>query len=259
MAETRVVWRGKRLNTRTVAMLTELEKRLGHQLVLSQGSYNTGGVIASAGTHDGGGAVDIHIDGIATTERKRIVLYARQLGFFASLRNPDQGKWPWHIHMIAAGDPELSRGAAFQIAEYRRGHNGLANRGSDDGPAGYRMMTWELYLKTKAANAAKATGATTPPRDVSISLGAMVYARTHNAMSGVWGFDRAQVFAWAVHPKVAVITRTEFNAYYTGGLTAADFIDLTRRIQHKFGFVVDGNFGPQTAGAMKRSGYKFTA
>jgi len=255
MAETRTIWRGKRLNQRTVAMLIELERRLGFTLTLSQGSYNKGGVTASAGTHDGGGAVDIHIDGMSDSRRRQVVLYARQIGFCAWLRNPNQGSWPWHIHMIAAGDRDLSSGAAFQVREYQRAHNGLANRGPDDGPSGYRMMTWELYLKNKAAAAAKAT---TPARDITISLGAMTYARTHDAMSGVWGYDRAQVFAWAVHPKIAVISRVQFDAYYKGGLTAAKFIDLTKRIQRRYRFAVDGIFGPQTAEAMKRSGYKFT-
>jgi hypothetical protein len=254
------VWRGKRLNKRMVAMITEAEKLAKMTFTISQGSYNKGGVAASAGTHDGGGAVDVSAASLNGAQRAAVVLAMRKIGFAAWLRDPTQGNWPWHIHCEAIGDDDLSAGAAFQVAEYKRGRNGLANRGKDDGPAGYRGMTWELYLKNKAKPApAGQTSAGTGKKDITISLGALAYARHHDAMNGIWGYDRAQVFAWAQHPKIAAITRAQFDAYYKGGLTAAKFIDMTKKVQRKFGLTQDGVFGPVTAAVMKRSGYTIIA
>src|SRR5436305_6822542 len=57
-AGSQVTYHGVTLNTRTKAMLVAAEGLLGYQVGLAQGSYNPGGVDASAGTHDGGGATD---------------------------------------------------------------------------------------------------------------------------------------------------------------------------------------------------------
>lgn len=257
MAEVRVIWRGKRLNKRTVAMLMELERRVKFTLVFSQGSYNKGGVAASAGTHDGGGAVDVDVSHLTTSQRRLVVLNARQIGFAAWLRNPNQGKWPWHIHMIAIGDDDLSRGAVFQVSEYRRGHNGLANRGRDDGPSGYRTVTWDTYLRAKAAAGAVAKRPPAAP-NLTISLAAMTYARTHDVLTNAGSRDRATVLAWAAHPKVAAITRAEVLPP-KGRVWHVHFQAMTKKIQQKFGLVVDGWFGPKTAAVMRRYGYTIVA
>jgi hypothetical protein len=149
MSEVRCVFRGKRMNQRMVAMLTEAEKILKTTLVFTQGSYNQG-VAASAGTHDGGGAVDVRAIDLSVPQRAAVVRALRKVGFAAWLRTPTQGKWPYHIHAIAIGDQDLSPAAAFQVAEYHRKRNGLANRGNDDGPPGYYGVTWELYQKSRA-------------------------------------------------------------------------------------------------------------
>jgi hypothetical protein len=67
---------GHTLNNRTVAMLTDVESRLGYDLTVLQGSYNAGGVSQSAGTHDGGGAVDL-----APYDWKNKVAALRRVGF----------------------------------------------------------------------------------------------------------------------------------------------------------------------------------
>ena len=53
------------VNTRTRSMLAEAKRLLGRDLMLSQGSYNPGGDPTSAGTHDGGGVVDISVEGMS--------------------------------------------------------------------------------------------------------------------------------------------------------------------------------------------------
>lgn len=255
MPETRVVWRGEQLNQRTVAMVQAAEKLAKLQFTIMQGSYNKGGVTASAGTHDGGGAVDVAAAALTAAQRKAVVLALRQVGFAAWLRTPAQGKWPYHVHAIAAGDKDLSRGAAHQIAEYRRLKNGLANRGKDDGPPGYYGMTWEIYLKYHPA----APGAKPPPvPNTTISLGAMEYARKHDSMSGVWGADRAQVLAWAAHPKIAAISRAETRPP-AGVPWHLHFQQMTKKIQQRFKLPVTGVFNAATAAVMKKYGYTIIA
>ena len=146
-----ITYRGVRLNQRTIDMIEAAEKILGFKLRLTQGSYNAGGVSASAGTHDGGGAVDIALKDAKTgalfpeVRRDRIRAATRQVGFASWIRDPSQSDWPWHCHAIAIGDPDLSRGARDQVADYRNNRNGLASNGRDDGPRTWVGATWEAY------------------------------------------------------------------------------------------------------------------
>ncbi|SCL21480.1 hypothetical protein GA0074692_1186 [Micromonospora pallida] len=139
--------RGVQVNTRTRAMLFEAERLLGWQLSITQGSYNTS-VGASAGTHDGGGALDLSVSGLSSTTRTTVLRQLRTVGFAAWLRTPDQGDWGYHIHAIALSDTDQSTGARNQAGDYYLGLNGLANRGADDGPAVSPKRTWEEYQRT---------------------------------------------------------------------------------------------------------------
>ena len=138
---------GRTVNQRTHDMLVEAKSVLGYDIVLSQGSYNAGGVDASAGTHDGGGAADISVSALSTTQRWETVKALRTVGFAAWLRSPDQGPWPYHIHAIAIGDTDLSIGARDQVADYYIGKNGLASHAADNTPDAYRspFTWWEKY------------------------------------------------------------------------------------------------------------------
>jgi peptidoglycan hydrolase-like protein with peptidoglycan-binding domain len=136
------------INTRTQKMLTAARKLLnGRKLVLEQGSYNPGGDPTSAGTHDGGGVVDISVKGMNAATRVKVVRALRTVGFAAWVRNPKQGDWPWHIHATALSDPDLSAQAQHQVGDYYLGKNGLANRGKDDGPKVTPIRTWEEYKR----------------------------------------------------------------------------------------------------------------
>jgi len=138
---------GYTVDARTQAMLTAAEHLLGYKLTLAQGSYNPGGDPTSAGTHDGGGVVDINVDGMTAAKRTAVARALRQVGFAAWVRDPSQGDWPWHIHAAAINDTDLSSPAQHQIGDYYLGMNGLANRGPDDGPQ-VPIHTWEQYQRT---------------------------------------------------------------------------------------------------------------
>lgn len=143
----RALVNGEQLNARTLAMLDHAQAlyREGGGIItfrsaVMQGSYNPGGVSASFGTHDGGGAVDLSVRDpldrrILTAEIEPLLRALRFAGFAAWLRDTDSlypGS-PIHIHAIAIGDAELSEAARGQIDGtfgYLRGYDGLPR---DDG------------------------------------------------------------------------------------------------------------------------------
>jgi len=130
------------LNLRTLAMLDQAQAiysaeggSVRFRDALVQGSYNQGGVTASFGTHDGGGAVDISVRSrldfsLLVNEIAPMLRALRSAGFAAWLRRTDElypGS-PIHIHAIAIGDADLSEAASAQIDGeygYFRGYNGL--------------------------------------------------------------------------------------------------------------------------------------
>ncbi|GAA2729880.1 peptidoglycan-binding protein [Actinocorallia aurantiaca] len=137
---------GVLVNTRTRSMLTEAKRLFGGKLVLDQGSYNPGGDPTSAGTHDGGGALDISVKGMNAASRTAAVRALRKVGFAAWVRSPKQGDWPWHIHAVAISDTSLAGQAQNQVGDYYLGLNGLSGRGRDDGPK-VTIRTWEEYQR----------------------------------------------------------------------------------------------------------------
>ncbi len=138
---------GAVVNARTRDMLAEAERLLGRKLVLDQGSYNPGGDPTSAGTHDGGGVVDVSVQGMSAATRTSVARALRRVGFAAWVRSPQQGDWPWHIHAAAISDTDLSAQAQHQTGDYYLGLNGLANRGPDDGPQ-VTIRTWEEHRRS---------------------------------------------------------------------------------------------------------------
>lgn len=143
---------GKRVNTRTKKMLQAADNLLTRwNFSLTQGSYNPGGVSASAGTHDGGGVVDVSVAGLSAAQRWQEVKALRTVGFAAWLRTPAQG-FSYHIHAVAIGDPDVwqrdgGHVARDQVCDYWRGRNGLASHAADNTPSSYRMpfTWWERY------------------------------------------------------------------------------------------------------------------
>ena len=137
---------GVLVDARTEAMLTAAEHALGRTLALDQGSYNPGGDPTSAGTHDGGGVVDVSVKGMTAAERVTVAKALRQVGFAAWVRTPSQGDWPYHIHAVAISDTDLSSPAQHQVGDYYLGLDGLADRAPDDGPE-VTIRTWEEFQR----------------------------------------------------------------------------------------------------------------
>lgn len=121
---------GKTVDRITHEALKEAERRLGYELTITQGSYRGGsGDPDSAGTHDGGGVVDL-----TAFEALRKVKVLREVGFFAYRRLPSEGDWPEHVHAGLIGNKKLSPSAKRQETAYFNGRNGMANNGRDPHP-----------------------------------------------------------------------------------------------------------------------------
>lgn len=122
----RVQFRGVTLNRRTVAAFRYAEKKAGlaGKVILAQGSYNKG-VSASAGTHDGGGALDCSVRNLTEEERKRLVIALKSSGFAAWYRPAIAGLWGAHIHALCIGDKEMALGAVAQVRSFDRHRDGL--------------------------------------------------------------------------------------------------------------------------------------
>lgn len=122
-----IEWRGHKFDRMTIAAIEAAEHLLGSELDVAQGSYNTGGVGASAGTHDGGGAVDFE----PGTLPKRTVRVLRSVGFAAWERQPIPGVWGHHIHAVLIGNDKLAPVAARQVTAYENGRDGLKDNAPD--------------------------------------------------------------------------------------------------------------------------------
>lgn len=142
----RVTFRGVTINKRTRDMLLWAEQDCGIRLTLAQGSYNRGGVAASAGTHDGGGVVDIAGWGVSKKDRRKILRSLKRAGFAAWFRSRSQGFDP-HFHACAFGDKDMAGGARAQLASFDRGRDGLAYDRPDPNPwRPRRKRRWNYRL-----------------------------------------------------------------------------------------------------------------
>jgi hypothetical protein len=147
-------WRGAYLDDRMAEQMDEVVRLCGPDVNIrpTQGSYS-GGVAASGGTHDGGGAIDLagQDAGMTQMDRETIRNAGRSVGLAMWIRDPSQSDWPWHIHGISVQEGGkwdqgcLSSGAHGQVVDYYEGRNGLASGAADDGPRDYVGVTWETY------------------------------------------------------------------------------------------------------------------
>jgi hypothetical protein len=249
-----VVFEGARLDARSQEMIVEARRISGLTLRITQGGYNKGGVSASAGTHDGGGALDISVRDMSATEIDLAVRRLRQVGFAAWHRLPSQGPWVAHIHCIAVGCPSLSAGAKAQVTAYKNGRNGLANNRADDGDQLYVKNTWESYKASLATE-----------HGTRIGLGDLAYAAKggyfHSGQKTAEDSARAAV-RWMNRQEVVSDKDLRVWERFISEAKAADtkaawalagrqYAGMVRRYQVRFGLYADGVIGPQTKAHMR--------
>jgi len=135
----RIEINGYQLNQRTFKMLKTAQRLYGGDIditsdAITQGSYSNA-VVASFGTHAGGGVVDLSVMAPGTytilyEDIDPLINALRSAGFAAWYRDLDElyDGSPAHIHAVAIGDQELSIAAREQLAGpfgYFWGYNGL--------------------------------------------------------------------------------------------------------------------------------------
>jgi hypothetical protein len=160
----RVKFRGFTFDKRTADMLKEAEKLSKTTFRITQGSYSRGRL--SAGTHSGGGAVDISPRGMSRAQIERVVKALRTVGFAAWYRTTNEGPWANHIHGVAIGCKDSAPVAKRQVISYKNGKSGLrSNRKDRHAYMRVPFRTWEQYLKTKKPVRGKSwTTASAPAR-----------------------------------------------------------------------------------------------
>jgi len=142
---------GKTVNERTADMLALWQFKILTDFYVIQGSYNNG-VDQSAGTHDGGGAVDISEYGWSDSFTRWAVKQGRLCGFAAWHRPTLPGVWTEHTHAVAIGDPELAPSARAQVTEYYNGGDGLVGTTPDPGPKVKPIPVWPHVPRDQKVN-----------------------------------------------------------------------------------------------------------
>lgn len=150
----RKYYRGSTLDNRTISAFEWAEKHYIKQnpkrrvkWVISQGSYNTT-VAASAGTHDGGGAVDLSTTGMSQRQIEGAVFWLRKAGFAAWYRAPLPGVWGPHIHAVLIGHRTAAWLAKQQWSDYKNRLDGLAGRRPDNSWHPNKPIRWS-HLRNK--------------------------------------------------------------------------------------------------------------
>lgn len=143
----KVKFRGAIFDRRMACALRVLEEKLGYELTVLQGCYSDD-VTASAGTHSGGGAVDL-----TAYDWRRKVKLGREVGIALYRRPTIPGLWNEHVHGTLLGDPECSDAAKAQNQEYKAGGDGLVGDAPDPHPAlrpdPIEVFDYRLYWRDK--------------------------------------------------------------------------------------------------------------
>lgn len=149
---TRVTFRGHTLDRRTRSAFLLMERRYRRagrhwpKLRIGQGSYASGSL--SAGTHSGGGAVDVMFAGLNPAQRAEVVRQGRRAGFAMWARTgPGWGANGSndHAHGVLLGHRTASPQAKAQMAAYRNGRDGLAGNLADHSWRPKRPRRFSFY------------------------------------------------------------------------------------------------------------------
>lgn len=164
---TGIYWRGTRVSSDMLDPLDELALRAGDDIYVKPiagfGSYSDNS--NSAGMDAGGGHLDLDLVGLSNEQKLRLERIAREVGFYADIREPSwwspirkktiSANWQSHLHMLKKDTTDLSTAARTQLAQWYAGSNGLAGflwngewtYDPDDGPREFLKQTWTQYLQ----------------------------------------------------------------------------------------------------------------
>ena len=122
------IWfRGFRASPEGRDAVLAAEGRAGFKFRITQGGFNSGGVSASAGTHDLE-AFDFSVYGLSESQVAAMIEALRWAGFAAWFRTTKVAKWgtraqgfgSYHVHAVPNGWGQLSPAARRQVANPSR-------------------------------------------------------------------------------------------------------------------------------------------
>jgi peptidoglycan hydrolase-like protein with peptidoglycan-binding domain len=222
---------GWTLDTRTALYFDEVNKAMPGGVLIIQGSYNKT-VDASAGTHDGPGALDLKPAAASqrtTAGYNLLQKIARERGGAAWFR---AWKNNYHVHIIVIGTKGLPRIAANQVTSYLNGRDGLVSNLKISGVINTTFEAWR-----NAFNAIGAAVSTT----AKVKL---MQKAVRQTVDGNWG-EQTDIDLRN--------TRAEALAKYTGAYFNKWNADQKKRMQKSWGAYQDGIWGTATAAWAKKT------
>lgn len=207
---------GKLLDKRAADFFDSVNKAMPGGVTIVQGSFNKS-VDASAGTHDGPGAMDLKP---ADQKYKNVAGYelletiCRKRGGASWFR-----EWTnnFHVHVIVIGTKGLPMVAQKQVTAYLNARDGLV---SNRTITGVIKTTWEKF---KAA-----------------------LAPDNGMPRGVFLYPNGKSSAYGVSTPGKPYYSGKVGGYYSKSTIQA----VIRRIQRRAGVPADGLFGPKTKSAV---------
>lgn len=183
------VWRNATICPCMKAPLDEVAKASGRDILVTPipgfGSYQQGQT-ASAGTGSGGGHLDLYLTKLNQEQKLRLEGLARQVGFYADIREPRwwsptrkkwlTASWSSHLHLVLKSCAHLSPEARSQLKDWYAGGNGLVGNDPDDGDRRFLKQTWTQYLRKKQA----ASNPATPGAAKALDPAKLKYGKTND-------------------------------------------------------------------------------
>lgn len=156
----RVLFHGKQVTRRQRAALREVEKDLGREFIVWQGSWRPM-TDYSGSTHTGSGVVDLGLPGMGDNDETRAVTRRlRRVGKQAAfLRGPEPfGGFSWHWHVVDLDPWGEAASAVWQAQQYQAGLEGISSTQNGPDPVPYRPDPIERfdYIKWQKAQTLKA-------------------------------------------------------------------------------------------------------
>jgi hypothetical protein len=218
---------GWTLDVRTALYFDEVNKAMPGGVVIIQGSYNKT-VSASAGTHDGPGALDLKPADPArrnTDGYKLLEKICRERGGAAWFR-------PWannyHVHIIVIGTQGLPRIAANQINSYLAGRDGLVSNLRISGVINTTFEKWKQSILNIGAAVSDYVKVQLIQKEVGLTA------------DGVWG-------SWTDGAMWRIKAASQRGATWFNSVSVTD----KKLVQKYVGAYQDGIWGPATAACVK--------
>lgn len=250
---TRALWRGVVVCSHSVPKLNAWAVSIGNAIRLTPlagcGSYQTS-TKASAGTHAGGGAIDITGNGMTSTQRTMVARKGREVGLQVAWFRPYRANvWTNHFHALDPDCPQLASVAAGQCVDCFNNDNGLVGTAPDDGWRGNIPQLKTIFgnrLYTAVADIVTGIG----------GIGGAVVADAASDATRVKNLQRyigqPQSGAWDVETDIDLRNiRAIGREGYTGAYFRRWSLYSRKRIQRTVAAGQDGIWGPATAGKVK--------